>query len=234
MFGRILQGGDFLGVESSVLRPVFLNICGDQRAPLRHGDLPGDEAALPATDSQPALTNRPQVPGPVGIAAWRNEISLALVIQWQHGHGVATAGGAPADGEGWGQPERCQQRIHDLVVEEARLPVGSGGAHASACSNSASRSSGCSSPTEQRTSPSAMPARARSPASSPRCEVEAGWLSVVATLPRLGISRTNRSRWTIASSAGLPAASSNDSSAPAPHGSSRRARSAYGLASSCG
>src|SRR5437868_1052141 len=86
----------------------------------------------------------------------------------------------------------------------------------SACSKSATRSSGCSRPTEQRISPSLIPTAARSSAVRPRCEVEAGWLSVVATWPRLGIRRTVASFATIASSADLPPASSNERSAPAP------------------
>ena len=51
---------------------------------------------------------------------------------------------------------------------------------------------------------------------------------------RLGINRTSRSRRIIDSRAGLPPASSKDKRAPAPAGSSLRARAQKGLLSSAG
>ena len=175
--------------------PYFLPCCwtyaATQGSTLRGQNFRRFEVDPSSPQAQIALTNRAQVARPVGVATWSHQVTPSLVLEWQHRHCVRATAGAAPDCQAWRQPQLRQQRVHNLIVEKARLPVRSRLTHESDCSKSASKSSGCSSPTEQRIRPSLIPALARSVGSNPRCEVDAGWLSVVATLPRLGISRTS-------------------------------------------
>src|SRR5215813_198991 len=90
-------------------------------------------------------------------------------------------------------------------------------------SKSSFRSTGSSRPAETRTVPGVTPLAIRSPDERSRCDVRAGYETVVSTPARLAANRTSRNLETISWTARRPPARSNASIPPAPSGNRRRA-----------